>query len=186
MNIVLPTRMTVDEFLAWAVKQEKGRYELLRGRVVMQQPQTWRHAESRVHIYNLLVAAVEQAGVPYFAGPDGMTVRIGTDEAFEPDALVAPLPKPDGLDLEVPNPVLVVEVLSPSSIKRDLTDKVAGYSKVSSIEHYLVLDPEEHEVVWFRRTAGAGLQPPVAVTEGTLEIDPPGIVLSVAEIFAAE
>jgi Uma2 family endonuclease len=76
--------MTVDEFLAWAVKQEKGRYELLRGWVVMQQPQTWRHAELRVHIYNLLVAAVERAGVPYFAGPDGMTVRIGEDEALSP------------------------------------------------------------------------------------------------------
>jgi hypothetical protein len=48
MNIVLPKRMTVDEFLAWAARQEKGRYELFKGRVVMQQPQTWRHAELRV------------------------------------------------------------------------------------------------------------------------------------------
>ena len=45
MNIALPTRMTVDEFLAWAVRQEKGRYELFDGRVVMQQAQTWGHAE---------------------------------------------------------------------------------------------------------------------------------------------
>jgi Uma2 family endonuclease len=186
MNIVLPTRMTVDEFLAWAVKQEKGRYELLRGRVVMQQPQTWRHAESRVHIYNLLVAAVEQAGVPYFAGPDGMTVRISEDEAFEPDALVAPLPKPAELDLEIPNPVLVVEVLSPSSVKRDLADKLAGYSKVPSIEHYLVLDPEEHEVIWYCRAPGGGLQPPIPVSEGALELDPPGIVLEWSDIFPTE
>jgi Uma2 family endonuclease len=183
MNIVLPTRMTVDEFLAWAIRQEKGRYELLGGRVVMQQPQTWRHAELRVHVYNLLVAAIERAGVAYFAGPDGMTVRIAEDEAFEPDALVAALPKPEGLDLEVPNPVLVVEVLSPSSVKRDLTDKLAGYSKVSSIEHYLVLDPEEHEAIWFRRAAGGGLQPPITVGEGALQLDPPGIVLAIAEIF---
>ena len=40
MNIVLPTRMTVDEFLAWSVRQDKGRYELFGGRVVMQQPRT--------------------------------------------------------------------------------------------------------------------------------------------------
>ena len=186
MSIVLPTRMTVDEFLTWAVKQEKGRYELFRGRVVMQQPQTWRHAELRVHIYNLLVAAIERAGVPYFAGPDGMTVRISEDEAFEPDALVAPLPKPAELDLEIPNPVLVVEVLSPSSVKRDLADKLAGYSKVPRVEHYLVLDPEEHEVIWYRRAAGGGLQPPTPVREGTLEFDPPGITLAVADIFPPE
>jgi Uma2 family endonuclease len=41
MNVVLPTRMTVDEFLAWAVCQDKGRYELFDGRVIMQQPQNW-------------------------------------------------------------------------------------------------------------------------------------------------
>jgi Uma2 family endonuclease len=186
MNIMLPTRMTVDEFLAWAVRQEKGRYELFKGRVVMQQPQTWRHAELRVHIYNLLVGAVERAGVPYFAAPDGMTVRISEDEAFEPDALVAPLPKPAELDLEIPNPMLVVEVLSPSSLKRDLADKLAGYSKVPSIEHYLVLDPEEREVIWYRRAAGAGLQPPARLSEGALGLDPPGISLAVADIFPPE
>lgn len=186
MKVALPTRLTVDEFLEWAVRQEKGRYELFEGRVVMQQPQTWRHAELRVHIYNLLVAAVERAGVPYFAAPDGMTVRISEDEAFEPDALVAALPKPAELDLEIPNPVLVVEVLSPSSVKRDLADKLAGYSKVPSIEHYLVLDPEEREVIWYRRTPGTGLQPPTPVREGTLELDPPGITLAVADIFPPE
>jgi Uma2 family endonuclease len=76
------------------------------------------------------VAATERAGVPYFAAPDGMTVRISDDEAFEPDALVAPLPKPAELALEIPNPVLAIEVLSPSSAKHDLADKLAGYSMV--------------------------------------------------------
>ena len=115
MNIVLPTRMTVDEFLLWSQQQAKGRYELQDGRVIMQQSQTWGHAELRVHIYNLLKAAIAQAGLPYYAAPDGMTVRITEDTACEPDALVAPLPAPQRLDLEIANPVIVVEVLSPTS-----------------------------------------------------------------------
>lgn len=65
MNIVLPTRMTVDEFLAWAVRQEKGRYELFQGRVVMRQPQTWGHAELRARIYIVLAAATERAQIPF-------------------------------------------------------------------------------------------------------------------------
>jgi Uma2 family endonuclease len=178
--------MTVDEFLAWAMRQDKGRYELIKGRVVMQQPQTWRHAQLRVHIYNLLVAALERAGVPFFAAPDGMTVRISKNEAFEPDALVAPLPKPEELDLEIPNPVLVVEVLSPSSIKRDLSDKLAGYFQVPSIVHYVVLDPEEREAIWYRRAPGGTLEPPVSLSRGTLDLDPPGIALPVTEIFPPE
>jgi len=186
MNVVLPTRMTVDEFLAWGVRQEGGRYELFKGRVIMQQPQTWGHAELRVRIYNLLVTAIERAGISFFAAPDGMTVRIGKDESFEPDALVAPLPKPGRLDLEIPNPVLVVEVLSPSTAKRDLTDKLAGYFKVPSIKHYLVIDREEREIIWYRRAAGNALEPPIALREGALKLDPPGIELLLADVFPPE
>jgi Uma2 family endonuclease len=87
---------------------------------------------------------------------------------------------------EIPNPVLVVEVLSPSSVKRDLSDKLAGYFLVPSIAHYLVIDPEESEVIWYRRAAGGMLEPPVPLREGFLKLDPPGIALDVADIFPSE
>jgi Uma2 family endonuclease len=187
MTIALPTRrMTVDEFLAWAVRQEhQGRYELFDGRVVLQQAQTWGHAELRVRIYTLLAAAIDRAGVPYYAAPDGMTVRISKDEAFEPDALVAPLPRPERLDLEIPNPIVVVEILSPSTAKRDLTDKLSGYFQVPSIEHYLVIDPDKREVAWYARAAGGAQGPPAVLRAGTLTLDPPGIALDLAEVFSA-
>jgi Uma2 family endonuclease len=185
MNVVLPTRMTVDEFLAWAVRQEKGKYELFDGRVVMQQPQTWGHADIAWRVANHLAAVIERSGIPYYAAPMGMTVRISEHVAFEPDALVAPLPKPERLDLEIPNPVLVVEVLSPSTAKRDLSDKLAGYFQVASIEHYVVLYPEDREIIWHRRAAGGGLDPPVTLREGSLRLDPPGIALAVADIFVS-
>jgi Uma2 family endonuclease len=185
MNVVLPTCLSVDEFLAWAVRQERGKYELFDGRVVMQQPQTWGHAELRVRIYNLLAAAIMRAQVPFYAAPDGMTVRVSKHVAFEPDALVAPLPKPEHLDLEIPNPVTVVEVLSPSTAKRDLSDKLAGYFQVPSIQHYLVLDPEDREIIWHRRADGGSLEPPLALREASasLRLDPPGIELGFADAF---
>ena len=187
MNIALPTRMTVDEFLAWAVRQEQqGRYELFNGRVVMQQAQNWGHAQLCLCVHSVLAAAIEGAGLPFYAAPMGMTVRITKDYAFEPDALVAPLPKPRQTDLEIPNPVIVVEVLSPSTARRDRTDKVAGYAQVPSIQHYLIVDPDEDEVAWYRRAAGGAFAPPISMREGALELDPPGITLAIAEIFAPE
>jgi Uma2 family endonuclease len=175
--------MTVDEFLAWAVRQEKGRFELFNGRVVMQQPQNWGHAELSWRITNALAAAIEKAGVPFYAAPVGMTVRITDNTAFEPDALVAPLPTPERLDMEIPNPVLVVEVLSPSSARRDLKDKLAGYFQVASIQHYLVLDPEKCHVLWYRRGSSGAAGPPATVREGSLALDPPGIELALADVF---
>jgi Uma2 family endonuclease len=74
-------------------------------------------------------------------------------------------------------------VLSPSTAKRDLSDKLAGYFKVPTIQHYLVLDPEEREVIWCRRAAGGGIEPPLTLREGSLQPDPPGIALTLAEIF---
>ena len=183
MNLVLPTKLTVDEFLAWAVRQKEGKYELFDGRVVMQQPQTWGHVELRTRIFNVLATAIEQSGLPFYAAPDGMTVRVSKHVAFEPDALVAPLPKPERSDLEIPNPVLVVEVLSPSTAKRDLSDKLAGYFQVPSIQHYLVIDPEDREIIWHRRATGGALEPPRTLREGPLQLDPPSIVVAVADVF---
>jgi Uma2 family endonuclease len=186
MNVVLPTRLTVDKFLAWAQRQEKGRYELLKGRVVMQQSQNWGHAELRARMYDVLAAAIARGGKPFYAAPDGMTVRIGTDEAYEPDALVATLPKPERFDLEISNPVLVVEVLSPSTARRDLVDKLAGYFQAPSIQHYLVIDVDEQEVIWHRRATADAIGQPVIVREGVLTLDPPGLEISVADIFPAD
>ncbi len=184
MNIAVPQRLTVDEFLAWSSRQEKGRYELQDGRVIMQQSQNVGHLKAKGRIFTLVQAAIERAGLPFYVFPDGATVRIASKTAYEPDALVAPLPMPDDSSLEISNPVIVVEVLSPSSIKRDLTDKLAGYFQVPSIVHYLVLDPEEKVIIWHRRASSSAIEPPVKLATGNLRLDPPGIAIDVANVFA--
>ena len=184
MNIAVPQRLTVDEFLAWSSRQEKGRYELQDGRIIMQQSQNMGHLKTKLLVVTSLLTAVKQAGVPFYALPDGATVRIPNSSSYEPDALVAPLPMPADSALEVPNPVIVVEVLSPSSIKRDLTDKLAGYFQVPSIVHYLVLDPEEKVIIWHRRASSSAIEPPVKLATGNLRLDPPGIEIDVENVFA--
>lgn len=175
--------MTVDEFLRWSAVQERGRYELQDGRVIMQQSQTWSHAETKALVFNALVKAIAKVKLPYFAAPDGMTVRIDEHIAFEPDALVAPLPKPAADALEVNNPVIVVEVLSPTSVKRDAIDKLASYFRVPSIAHYLIVDPETRKILHHQR-ATAGLKKPIELGQSdTLRLDPPGFEVPVTEFF---
>jgi Uma2 family endonuclease len=185
MNIVAPQRMTVDEFLAWSVRQEKGRFELQDGRVILQQSQNVGHLQLKFRIARVLLAAVEQAGVPNYVLPDGATVRVAERTAYEPDALVAPLPMPADTSLEIPNPVIVVEVLSPSSVTRDLADKVVGYARVASIRHYLVLDPEEKAIIWHAREGSGAFGAPIAARDGALRLDPPGIEVTVEDVFGA-
>ena len=185
MNLVLPTRMTVDEFLRWSERQESGRYELEAGRVVTMPAETFGHVTIKDRVKDAFKAAIARAGIPYFAVPDGMSVRIDADRAYEPDTLVAALPAPPDEALEIGNPIIVVKVLSPSSIRRDLTTKVVGYARVPSIAHYVVIDPSERVVLHYRRK-GDALVPPEHPTEDVLRLDPPGLAVPVGEMLGPE
>lgn len=183
MNIAAPSRMTVDEFLRWSARQESGRYELQDGWIIMQQAQNVGHLLTKGRLYDALRAAIARSGLALYALPDGATVRTSSSTCCEPDALVAPLPMPPESSLEVPDPMIVAEVLSPSSTNRDLKDKVIAYANVESIAHYLIADPARKVLYHHTRetmAAGAG---PRCVTESLLRLEPPGLELDVAAVL---
>jgi Uma2 family endonuclease len=53
----------------------------------------------------------------------------------------------------VPNPVVVVEVASPSTRKIDASLKLKGYFSLPSVHHFLIVDPEGPPVIHHRRQA---------------------------------
>jgi Uma2 family endonuclease len=115
--------------------------------------------------------------------PDGMTVRVDASTAFEPEALVycgAKLP-PSALD--VPNPIIVAEVISPSSKKIDSSVKLAGYFRVPSVVHYLIVDPNRPLITHHARRGDSSVA--CDVLEGTIVLDPPGLELDLAEVYGA-
>src|SRR5579883_40784 len=112
----LPKRMTADEFLVWAMEQPEGQcYELMDGEVFPTAPERAGHARIKGLVYLLLRQAIRAAAVPCEALPDGMSVRASTETVFEPDAVVYCGPRLDEAAVEVTAPVIVVEVVSPSS-----------------------------------------------------------------------
>lgn len=152
-----PRRMTTDEFLAWAAEQPSGRYELLCGRVVPMAPERNRHAEAKFAAALALRAAILDAGLPLTVWPDGPTVRIDETTAYEPDALVTGAAvDPDAV--EIPEPALVVEVISPSSRSIDAGAKLEGYFRLPSVASYLVIDPDRRVVVHHVRRDGERIE----------------------------
>jgi Uma2 family endonuclease len=183
MTAVSQKLMTVDEYLVWA-EGRPGRYELFRGQVIAMTPERSRHAEVKFAIQTALANAIRARRLPCHVMPDGMTVRIDNNTAFEPDAQVycgARLP-PDSL--EVPEPVIVVEVLSPSTRHIDLNYKFAGYFRLPSMQHFLIVDPDKPLVVHHAREADGSIRTRM-VTAGSLALDPPGIELALADIYGA-
>jgi len=174
--------MDIDAFLAFAERQESGRFELWRGEIVAMAPERIEHVRAKAQIWRALGAAIEKAGAPCEAVVDGLGVAIDSHTAYLPDALVNCGARiPDGTML-APSPLVVVEVISPSSHNRDTSLKVDGYFSVASIMHYLVVDLEKRIVLHYRRDGDAriGLE---ILREGRLTLDPPGIAVALAEFF---
>jgi Uma2 family endonuclease len=181
MTALAQKTMTAEEFATWAEKRPEKHWELFDGVPQMQQAQSWGHADVKGRIYIALVRAVAEAGLDYSVGVDGIVVKVSPKTAFQPDVVLF-AGRIAKTDIAVPEPVIVVEVLSPSTERRDLTVKLAGYFKVPSIEHYVIADWEAGELIHYPRE-GAGLAPPVILRDGLLKLNPPGITIALADIF---
>src|SRR5919109_2863640 len=184
MNVAALKRMKVPEFLAWAERQPAGRYELVHGFAVAMAPQRAAHAETKFFVCLALRTAILRAGLACHAMPDGMSVRVDDETVYEPDALVYCGPKvPDGT-IFIENPVIVVEVISPSSEAVDTGDKLVGYFKVPSVAHYLIVHPLQRVVTHHARGPGDLIETRIR-TGGELRLDPPGLSLAVADLLPA-
>ena len=177
-------RMNVEEFLSWSERQE-GRFELVDGMVYAQAAERAAHARIKGLVFLAFVNAIKRRGLNCEALPNGMAVRIGARTLFEPDALVYCGPKlpPDALLVE--NPLIVVEVISPTTGRNDHTRKVAGYFQLPGLRHYLIVDPDEVLVVHHARGED-GVIRTAPLTEGVVTLDPPGIEFSLSEIYPTD
>ena len=173
--------MTADAFLAWAAEQPSGRFELVRGRVVEMAPEKTKHVLARAAVYVALRDAISAAGRDWTALPDGATVRIDAATVYEPDAL-ATAAALDLESIEVAEPVILVEVASPSTRGVDAGAKLADYFRLPSLRHYLIVDPDRRVVIHHARGEDGRILTEV-VREGALGLDALGAALAVDALF---
>lgn len=174
-------RMTADEFIDWAIRTE-FRGELLDGEVIAMAPERYAHARAKGAVYRALGDALQRARLPCEVLPDGMSVVIEDGTVYEPDALVRcgqPLPD-DATRAE--DPIILVEVLSPSTAAIDTSRKLLGYFRIPSVRHYLILDVRKRKVIHHMHVADGTISTRL-LGEGSLTLDPPGLTLEVAALF---
>ncbi len=183
MDAAQKARMTANEFIAWSMDQPKERrYELADGEVIQMASQRVRHALVKGRVFEEFAAAVRQAGLGCQVFPDGMAIRVDDNTVYEPDAAVR-CGKPLGDDIVVyDDPVIVVEILSPSTRGVDTGLKVAGYLRLPSVMHSLIVHAGRGEVIHHARQADGSIKTGV-VTSGPLHLASPGITLDIAALF---
>lgn len=178
----LPSNFTADAFIVWALAQPQGSYELVRGEVIAMSPERAGHARAKLGIASALASAISRAGLDCEAFTDGMTVRIDDTTVYEPDALVRCGPRVPDDAVEVPDPTVVVEVVSRSSRSTDSGAKLGDYFMIPSVRHYLVANADTGTITHHCRSEGGDISTRI-LREGELMLDPPGLTLDVGSLF---
>ncbi len=150
-----PLVLDREAFFAWAEAQPGGRYERIGGEVIAMAPERVEHARLKVEIWAALRLALE--GDPACEVlTDGMTIAVDVGTDYEPDVVVHCGPPIPLGTIVVPNPVVIVEVLSPSTRRIDSTIKRENYFRVPSVAHYLTFRADRRQVTHWRRRRGGG------------------------------
>lgn len=141
---------TAQDYLAWEVEQE-GKHEYYYGEVFAMSGASRRHVTVAL---NVAADLNEQlAGSPCRAYMADMMVEAVAEEVYYyPDVFVTCDPEDHRADRFMRSPVLVVEVLSPSTEGYDRGGKFATYRLISSLREYVLIDPERLTVEAYRRT----------------------------------
>jgi Uma2 family endonuclease len=169
---------TVAEFEAWHARQPE-RWEFIAGQPRLMAPASMKHTLIKGNVYEALQRAL--AGTPCRALVDGAQI-VTDDVSAIPDVAVTCTP----IDLTTPvvaEPVIVVEVMSPSSEADDSGRKWFSYRKVASLKHYLVLSQDRREVAVHSRAGD--LWRTRFVSTGAIELDEPPVALEVEALYAA-
>ena len=181
MNVQPQLRMDKTAFAAW-IETVQEHYELVAGCAVMMPRPSRAHGILVMNLAALLRARLDRRQRTVIAE---FGLDVGPQTLRYPDILVD---RAGGrsTDYTATAPVLLAEVLSPSSADVDLGDKVAEYLRIPSLLAYIVLSQDAAKAwVYARAAAGFGPGPAqICGIDGVIAIAPLQLELPLADIYA--
>ena len=178
MNVALRRRMTIAEFLAWEERQEE-RWEFDGFEPVAMVGGTAAHSVITLNVGAELRDRLR--GGPCRAYIEGLKI-LPADSVRYPDVFVTCDPVDDTATV-APNPVVVFEVLSPSTSGIDQITKNTEYRATPSIQRYVMLTQDRIGAMVYARRGedwvGTVISDPAAV----LDLPEIGVSLPLASLY---
>jgi Uma2 family endonuclease len=139
--------MSLDEFLAWE-REQPERYEYAGGVVTMMTGGSAAHVTIALNLAMALRQALRGTG----RRPFGSDMKVIANEtARYPDVSVTCHPVGDRDD-NISHPVLVIEVISPSTEREDRGRKKFDYFATPSIQQYAIIEQDARRVDLYTRS----------------------------------
>jgi Uma2 family endonuclease len=177
--------MTVDEFLAWDPDVVAGdRWQLVDGHPVLMAPATEAHGAIQSELGRLLGNHLLATGAPcrVISAP-GVVPRVLADENFRiPDLGVTCAPPSGGV--AVPEPVLLIEILSPSN-EAQTRSNIWTYTTIPSVQEILAVRSTRMEAELLCRGSDGSWpsSPAIIRPPAQPELASIGFILSITDIY---
>ena len=179
-----PKRMTPDEFFEWQARQDKN-YELVDGVPVLpikaMTGATRRH--DRVTVNAIISLGNKLRGGPCLPSTDDIAIRIPNGRVRRPDIFIE-CGSPAENSTEADDPRVVLEILSPSTMRYDRFQKLEEYKTHPAIRVILLVDTEAPQITVWRRHGDEWGRTEAKGLDTVIELSEIGVSLELRELYA--
>ena len=170
---------TLDAFRAWHERQPDV-WEFIDGTPKLMAPGPKAHTLIKSNVGRALGEHLQGTGCSVLV--DGAIVEVH-GSSLPPD-IVLTCARLEFSTPRVDEPVLIIEILSPSNEMDDTGRKLALYLEIPSLRHYLVIHQDRRQIVHHeRRDEPGGMFLTNIAPADPLRLDPPGIALSFGAVY---
>lgn len=174
--------MTKEEYIAFEWQSER-RHEFINGQLFEMPGEQDINNAIALGIAFFLMQSLSQKKFSVFAH-DVKVAIPHEDKYYYPDVFVTNEPRTNENKYIKTAPVLIAEVVSPSSRIYDTVDKYLDYIKIPSLNYYLVVEPEIMHIMLYHRNSEGLWQADIFTQKDQLIYLPSlGIQISVSDIY---
>ena len=172
----VPSLLDADAFREWAWRQPE-KWQFISGALVMMAGASRTRTTIAGNLTGLFWDALR--GGRCRPHPSDLAVRVDRLNEFYPDIVVDCGSARD----EAAEPILVVEILSPSTEKDDRGRKWAAYRRLKSLRHYMLVAQDQMVVELYTRSDAGWTLQVFETADATVTIDSLDVSLWVSEIY---
>ncbi len=152
------------------------------------------YSEMATHKHNLIISNIHyklnlhldrNLFRVYGNNPNIIIVVNGKEKIRIPDVTITPKKEILTNNREVINPLVIFEVVSPSSVQTDYIDKLREYQSIETLQNYIIVEQDKNCLVHYQRvSATEWTEDKIETNQDFLYLPTVSIKLEMQEIYA--
>jgi Uma2 family endonuclease len=176
----LKTKTSVEDYLE-GEKFSSVKHEYIEGEVYGMAGTSNNHSRISINLTTVLANHLRDSPCEPFAGET--KVRAAINIFYYPDVLVSCEESEEDSYFRN-NPILVIEITSPSTAHIDRREKLFAYERIASVQEYAVVDQHRMNVELHRRQPnGSWITYFLDASDDEIEFQSVGLTLPITEIY---